>query len=286
MDPHNELMRALGTAVELSVIKGNPHMCGRGGSVRHYRLCGEAAASRSLEILWHSVNVNAATLSPVLGDLFPPGALAAELRGAGRPELLLPEEAQYLGKAVLKRTREFAAGRQCAHRLLAEFGFPDFPITVGADRQPVWPESLVGSITHTAGFCAAVVAMRGKFAAIGVDSEVAGSVKAALWPSICTSAELQWLRSLPDTQRALAATLIFSAKEAFYKCQYPLVGERLNFHAARVEVPEWGAARGAFRIHACRGIAFAAHAALPLKGEYLFHERYVTAGIALLASSA
>ena len=232
-------------------------------------------------------SVNAATLSPVLGDLFPPGALAAELRGAGRSGAVaarggaIPRQGGAQAHARVRRRQAVRASTAGAN-----LASPDFPIKVGADRQPVWPESLVGSITHTAGFCAAVVAMREKFAAVGVDSEVAGSVKAALWRCICTPAEMQWLRSLPDTQRALAATLIFSAKEAFYKCQYPLVGERLNFHAARVEVPEWGAARGAFRIHACRGIAFAAHAALPLKGEYLFHERYVTAGIALLASSA
>jgi 4'-phosphopantetheinyl transferase EntD len=221
-----------------------------------------------------------------LGELFPPGAVAAELRDHADPSLLLPAEAKYVGKAVRKRAQEFAAGRLCARRLLAEFGLHDFPLTVAEDRQPVWPQALVGSITHTSGFCAAVVAERKRLAAVGMDSERVGSVHPRLWRSICTPGESIWLHSLPQPEQPLAATLIFSAKEAFYKCQYPLVGERLNFHDASVEVPVWPAPNGAFRILAGRRIAFAEHAALPMQGRYLFHEQFVTAGIGLAAPTA
>jgi 4'-phosphopantetheinyl transferase EntD len=220
-----------------------------------------------------------------LGSLFPPGALVAELREPGNPSFLFPAEAQYIGKAVLKRAQEFAAGRLCARALLAEFGVHDFPVTVADDRQPVWPETLVGSITHTAGLCAAVVAERTLLQAVGLDSEVAGSVKAELWPSICAGFEIEWLRSLPESQQAIAATLIFSAKEAFYKCQYPLLRERLGFLDASVEVVNWGATRGDFRIHATKPIALAGHAVLPVQGKYLFHQQFVTAGIALAAAA-
>ena len=227
------------------------------------------------------IETNPAKLSPGLGCLFPPGALVAELREPGNPSLLLHEEAQYIGKAVLKRVQEFAAGRLCARALLSEFGVKDFPVTVADDRQPVWPEALVGSITHTQGLCAAVVAERALLRAVGLDSEVAGSVKAELWPSICTPAEIEWLRSLAESERTIAATLIFSAKEAFYKCQYPLARERLSFQDARVEVFSLGAARGEFNIHATRRIALAAHAELPMRGRYLIHENYLSTGIAL-----
>src|SRR5271170_2846494 len=102
--------------------------------------------------------MNPANLSTKLGNLFPPGAVVADLREPGDPELLLPVEATYLGRAVPKRVQEFTAGRLCARRALAEFGIVDFPIKVADDRRPIWPDSMVGSITHTAGFCAAVVA--------------------------------------------------------------------------------------------------------------------------------
>jgi 4'-phosphopantetheinyl transferase EntD len=227
------------------------------------------------------IEANPAKLSPCLSSLFPPGAIAAEMREPGNTGLLWPAEAQSLRKAVLKRAQEFAAGRTCARALLAEFGIEDFPVTMADDRQPVWPDGLVGSITHTAGFCAAVLAKRTALRAVGLDSEVAGSVKAELWPSICTDSEIKWLNTLPEPQQANAATLIFSAKEAFYKCQYPLLRERLGFHDARVEVPGWGAARGDLLIHATRKIAWAERGGVPAQGRYLFHERYVSVGLAV-----
>jgi len=225
--------------------------------------------------------INPATLSAHLSSLFPPGAVAAELREPGDPELLLPAEAMYVGRAVPDRAREFAAGRLCARRALAEFGIVDFPVQVADDRQPIWPDSMAGSITHTAGYGAAVVSERRSAAALGLDSEVVGDVKAELWPRICVPTESAWVESLPASEQAAAVTLIFSAKEAFYKCQYALVRERLNFHDVRVEAAAWGASSGALRIHATRCIAVRERAALPLQGRYLFHERLVTAGMAL-----
>jgi 4'-phosphopantetheinyl transferase EntD len=227
--------------------------------------------------------MNPASLSTPLGSLFPPGAVAADLREPGDPDLLLPAEAIYVGRAVRRRVQEFAAGRLCARRALAEFGIVDFPIKVADDRQPIWPDSIVGSITHTQGYGAAVVAERQSAAALGLDSEVVGDVTAKIWPSICLPMETAWVRSLPASEQAAAVTLIFSAKEAFYKCQYSLVRERLNFHDVRVEAEAWGASSGAYRIHAIRSIALRTRTALPVQGRYLFHEGLVTAGLGLAA---
>jgi 4'-phosphopantetheinyl transferase EntD len=230
--------------------------------------------------------MNPANLSKNLAALFPRGAVVAELREPGDPELLLPAEAANLRRAVPKRAQEFAAGRACARRALAEFGIADFPVKVADDRQPIWPDLMVGSITHTAGFCAAVVAERQRIAGLGLDSEVVGNVNVEIWPRICLPSEMAWVQSLPPSEQAAAVTLIFSAKEAFYKCQYPLVRERLNFPDATVEAQEWGSSGGAFSIHATRSIAIARRATLPMPGRYLFHEGFVTAGMALAVGPA
>jgi 4'-phosphopantetheinyl transferase EntD len=227
----------------------------------------------------HRPFMNPASLSTRLGSLFSPGVIVAILREPGDPRLLLPEEAAHLGRAVPKRMQEFAAGRLCARRALAEFGMPDFPVRVADDRQPIWPDSMAGSITHTAGFCAAAVAERRRIQALGLDSEVVGDVKAEIWPHICLPDEIAWIQSLPSAEQAPAVTLIFSAKEAFYKCQYPLVRERLGFHDVRIEAPTWDASAGIFLVHPVRSVAIAAHASLPLHGRYLFHETLGTAGI-------
>ena len=222
-------------------------------------------------------------MSPTLSKLFPPGVVAAELRGPGDVGLLMPAEAGYLGRAVPKRVREFAAGRLCARRALAEFGIVNFAVEVADDRQPIWPASMVGSITHTAGFCAAAVAERESVTALGLDSEVVGDVSVGIWSRVCVPGERAWVRALPASQQPAAVALIFSAKEAFYKCQYPVVHERLGFQDVRVEAP-WGAPDGLFRIHATRSIAMCLRRAMPLQGRYLFHEEFVTAGVGLTAA--
>ena len=231
-----------------------------------------------------NIETHSASLSAGLCELFPRGALTAELRGCGDPNALYPDEARHLQKAVRKRAEEFAAGRLCARLLLSEFGIHNFAIEVGAHRQPLWPATVVGSITHTAGFCAAVVAPKQSLRSVGIDTEISGSVKAELWRGICTPAETTWLRWLPKPEQLAAATLIFSAKEAFYKCQFPLTQERLGFHDVSVELPAWGEERGAFRIIANRRIEFERKTALPLHGQYRFHEHFITSGIALADS--
>jgi 4'-phosphopantetheinyl transferase EntD len=231
----------------------------------------------------HTVAMNPAKLSSDLGALFPLGAVAADLRGPGDPALLLPEEAAHLGRSVPARVKEFAAGRLCARRALAEFGVVDFAIRVGGDRQPQWPDSMTGSITHTSHFCAAVVAERRCAASLGLDSEVVGDVKPEIWSRICGPQENDWVRSLPHAEQAAAVTLIFAVKEAFYKCQYPVVRERLIFADARIDVVRWGNSSGTLEIHATRPVEIARHTDMPLQGHYLFHEGRVSAGVALPA---
>jgi 4'-phosphopantetheinyl transferase EntD len=233
-----------------------------------------------------SIETHSASLSTGLSELFPRGALTAELRGAADPRALYPDEARHLQKAVRKRTEEFAAGRLCARLLLREFGIQNFAVEVGAHRQPLWPKDLVGSITHTTGFCAAVVALKKNLCSVGIDTEIAGSVQPRLWRGICTPSETTWLRALPESERLAAATLIFSAKEAFYKCQFAVTQERLGFHDVSVQLPAWGEKRGAFSVVANRSIELERSAALPLPGRYLFHEQFITSGIALAEAPA
>jgi 4'-phosphopantetheinyl transferase EntD len=124
-----------------------------------------------------------------------------------------------------------------------------------------------------------VVALRRHVAALGLDSEVVGDVNEEIWPSICTSKEIEWLQSLPDAARG--AALIFSTKEAFYKCQYSVTQEFLGFKDVRVEIPEWNGTQGEFLVHPMRPIGIEAHAPSSLRGRYLFHEGFVTAGMGL-----
>jgi 4'-phosphopantetheinyl transferase EntD len=218
-----------------------------------------------------------------LGRLFPAAVRVIERRIPGDPADLLPSEAHYVVRAHIKRVQEFAAGRACARAALAEFGVRDFALRAADDRQPVWPDGFVGSITHTTGLCAAAVAARSQILAIGLDCEIVGAPTPELWPTICRGEELAWVATLPPEERSAAVTLLFSAKEAFYKCQYPLVTEWLDFHDLRIEAPTWGEASGIIAFHAMRGIRFGRYAALPITGRYVFHDQFVSVGVTLPA---
>jgi len=218
-----------------------------------------------------------------LNSLFPPGVAVALRREPGHPADLLPGEAVYVAKAVTKRINEFAAGRECARRALANFGVTGFALLAAPDRQPLWPADFVGSITHTAGFCAAAVVPRSMCRALGLDSERSGAPTVDIWPTLCRPEELAWVESLPPDQRSAAVTLIFSAKEAVYKCQYPVTGEWLDFHDLRVDVPDWERERGRFVVTPTRHIKIVEQGALP-DGRYCFHEQFVSTALCIPAS--
>lgn len=214
------------------------------------------------------------------GSLFPAGVAVALRREPGDPGDLLPEEAVYVANAVGKRRNEFAAGRSCARRALGELGVTGFALRTAPDRQPIWPAGFLGSITHTSGFCAAVVVHRSKFKAIGLDSEISGAPTLDIWPTLCRPEELAWVDSLPAAARPAAVTLLFSAKEAVYKCQYPLTREWLDFHDLRIEVSDWGAAVGHFDVAPTRQLKITEQVSLPL-GRYCFHEQFVSTALCI-----
>jgi 4'-phosphopantetheinyl transferase EntD len=95
----------------------------------------------------------------------------------------------------------------------------------------VWPEGVIGSITHTDDHCAAVIARRSRgIASIGIDLEPDNDLPADILDTVCRIEELTWLNDQPAEQRGLLAKAIFSAKECAYKAQYPLSRDVLEFH--------------------------------------------------------
>jgi len=128
------------------------------------------------------------------------------------------------------RAREFGAGRAAAREAMSLLGQPPRPVLQGEDRAPIWPRGLTGSISHSARDCLAVVTDAPEIRALGLDIEATAPLESALWPEICTMAELHWLASLGPSQRGHFAKLVFSAKEAAYKAQYAVSRQMLGFH--------------------------------------------------------
>jgi 4'-phosphopantetheinyl transferase EntD len=152
---------------------------------------------------------------------------------------LFTEERAFISRAVPKRRAEFGTARVCARRALARMGIAPMALVPAEDRAPRWPTGIVGSISHTHGYCAVVVAQSAHCISVGLDVEQDRELAPDLLAMICTARERQMLTTCP--QHAL---LYFAAKEAFYKCQYPLTKTFLDFQDVELEVDF---ARGTFR---------------------------------------
>ena len=147
----------------------------------------------------------------------------------------LPAEAAGLSeRSVDKRRREFAAGRAMARQAMVDLGFPAQPVVIGEKRAPVWPHGLTGSITHTQSCAMAGVARASEFGGIGLDVEEDTPLKPELWDAICSADEQSWMRGQADPGQM--GKLIFSAKEAAYKCQYSISQRYYGFDGMELEI--------------------------------------------------
>lgn len=147
-----------------------------------------------------------------------------------------PEELALIRKAVPKRRDEFITARYCARQALAQRGIHNNPILKGKNRQPLWPEAIVGSITHCTDFCAVAVASTEQFHAIGIDAEPNTPLKEDIRHLIITENELKRMEHHP-LPSDLWPKLIFSAKETIFKCYFPLIRQYLDFLEAEINFP-------------------------------------------------
>ncbi len=164
----------------------------------------------------------------MLSKILPTTVVAVEQTGVFTGTLL-DEEAALLGPNVVPlRRAEFAAGRTCAREALRVLGFAGQPVLRGENRQPLWPNGVVGSITHCDGYCAAAVARADDMLTIGIDAEKNQSLPEHVLEAIAFGEELEWLRRSPQNGICWDK-LLFSMKEAVYKAWYPRERRWLDF---------------------------------------------------------
>jgi 4'-phosphopantetheinyl transferase EntD len=162
--------------------------------------------------------VDVAMIEPLV-----PGSASAEKFSDAPESAMFASEAAAVAGAVAERRREFGTVRYCAREALLRLGIPAAPIARDEHGAPRWPVGVVGSMTHCAGYRAAVVARAGELRSVGIDAEPHAALpEEVLDLVVCDD----------DADAALDPhwdRIVFCAKEAVYKAWFPLTRRWLDF---------------------------------------------------------
>ncbi|MFG2985142.1 4'-phosphopantetheinyl transferase [Streptomyces sp. NPDC048258] len=173
----------------------------------------------------------------MLTKLLPSDVATAESTVDPDGVFLFPEEELLISNAVPKRRAEFGTVRWCARRAMGTLGVPAAPVVPGRRGVPQWDASVVGSMTHCAGYRGVALARASEFAAVGIDAEPNAPLPDGVLESIALPQELRRTRELARAVPEVAwDRLLFSMKEAVYKTWFPLTGQELDFTDALVTV--------------------------------------------------
>lgn len=150
---------------------------------------------------------------------------------------LLSEEAALADNVTHARVRELMAGRSTARHALRLFGMEPAPILSTSGGAPTWPRGFCGSLSHSHRHVAVLLAHSSRYESVGVDIEDGRPLGAAATMAVVTARELKVIDragwAIPGSS---AEGIAFSAKEAVFKCQFPLtLDASLDFLDVRLE---------------------------------------------------
>lgn len=262
---HGDMFATEQTSLKSAFVRKKQNILIRESSVQPYRLIAEEWISLRVIDICHQ----SSSLLDHLAAVLPEDIVLVERRVDGSHH---------------DRASQYASGRICAQGGIMQFGIPAGPMPAGADGRPPWPLPLTGSITHTGAYAAAAVGARSRFRSMGIDAEMIGRVSRDLWPSIFLPEETEWILGLPALDQDIAATLIFSSKEAFYKCQYEMTRQWLEFTDVRIDVLGWHQGSSVFECHPVGRVEYFkchGHASM---GHFSFNEELVLTAFLLEAA--
>ncbi|MFJ6608867.1 4'-phosphopantetheinyl transferase [Streptomyces sp. NPDC091289] len=167
--------------------------------------------------------------------LLPADVSCADTRAETVPDgNLFPEEEALVAKSVAKRRNDFATARACARRAMAGLGLPPVPVLHGHRGRPLWPEGIVGSLTHCAGYRAAALARAKEVLSLGIDAEPHAPLPTGVRELVTLPAERERIGPpAPEGSDDIHwDRVLFSAKESVFKAWYPVTGLELDFAEA------------------------------------------------------
>ncbi|WP_306518097.1 4'-phosphopantetheinyl transferase [Rheinheimera sp.] len=149
-----------------------------------------------------------------------------------RHQIELPQQLQH---ALTQRKADYLAGRICARQVLQHLGFVNFQLLPGADRAPLWPDGICGSISHSQHMAIAIAAPATEVVGLGIDIEqlMPQQQQAELQNSLIFPSEQAVFYALAQ-QQPHALSLVFSAKESIFKALFAQVGTIFGFDAVEL----------------------------------------------------
>ncbi|MGL6258959.1 4'-phosphopantetheinyl transferase family protein [Vibrio sp. WXL210] len=136
-----------------------------------------------------------------------------------------------IADSVSKRQAEYLAGRYLAKSALQRLGCNEVHVGRTEQGEPLWPEGIAGSITHSRGYAVCVVALAAAPGlSIGLDIEalIEPEVYQHFLGVVITQDEEREM-SASCIEKNVLYTLVFSAKESIFKALFPQVRRYFDF---------------------------------------------------------
>jgi enterobactin synthetase component D len=191
----------------------------------------------------------------------------------------------HLSNAVPRRQLEYLAGRECARQALRDLGYAAAAaVGADADRVPLWPAGVTGSISHTDDVAWAAVVNRGDVLGLGVDVErLIAPDRARTLEHLIIGPLEGALADAAGFDRATFLSIAFSFKESIFKCVFPLTRTFFGYREATVVAfdPE----QGRIRAQLNRTVGGRFRAGEMLEGRYVCTRTHVYTSVCVSAGS-
>jgi len=166
---------------------------------------------------------------------------------------LVEEEKTFLASIPTKKgQKRFITGRVAARHALEKLKVEsNNPLLKGEGGEPLWPDGIVGSISHSTitqskGFAVALTAKAPPFTVAGIDIEnLSRNLTQPIERKICSPSELEWVNGTGFSGRKTRILTLFSAKETIYKALYPIVKRYISFREVELS---WHAELNFFKV--------------------------------------
>lgn len=134
---------------------------------------------------------------------------------------------------VARRQAQFLAGRLAAKNAIGTTSQTNHQVLIGEHREPIWPIGLTGSISHSQQTSiAAIKRTLTSQSGLGIDiqSLIDAQTQTQISPTIISNDESVLIKnSVTRLSESLLFTLVFSAKESFFKALFNTVHEYFDF---------------------------------------------------------